>query len=141
MDRRTLLQFGLVGAVTTVIAPRIVLANPSAGNPFKSPLAGSVFYTHDSPGRWAGKEGGHTPMIERSGGTIEVTTGHPMDGYVHYIVKHTLFDENFQFVHETMFDPMKDSPISQHDIGGLKNVVYVVSLCNKHDAWLNALEL
>ena len=40
-----------------------------------------------------------------------------------------------------MFDPDKESPVSQHDIGGLMNVIYAVSLCNKHDAWLNALAL
>jgi superoxide reductase len=132
---------GLLGTTAAVIAPRIVLANPSPVNPFKSPLAGSLFYTADSPGRWAGKEGGHVPTIGRSGNTIEVTTGHEMDGFNHYIIKHTILDENFAFLRETMFNPEKDSPVSQHDVSGLQNVVYALSLCNKHDAWLNALEL
>jgi superoxide reductase len=104
-------------------------------------LAGSLFYTADSPGRWAGKEGGHVPTILRSGNTTEVTTGHEMDGFNHYIIKHTILDENFAFVRETMFNPEKDSPVSQHELSGLQNVVYALSLCNKHDAWLNALEL
>jgi len=62
----------------------------------KSPLAGSVFYTMDSPGRWAKKAVAHVPQIERSGDKIEVSTGHPMDGHVHYIVKHVVLDEKFR---------------------------------------------
>lgn len=139
MNRRTLLQLGLAGATTAVFVPQPVFA--SRLNPLKSPLAGSVFYTKEAPGRWAGKEGGHVPTIERSNNMIEVTTGHEMNGFVHYIIKHVILDENLGFVRETLFNPEKDSPVSQHDISGLKNVVYAISLCNKHDAWLNALEL
>lgn len=141
MRRRTLFRMGLLGVTTAVFAPRVVLASESPHNPFKSPLAGSVFYTKDMPGRWAGKQGGHVPAIERSGNRIEVTTGHPMDGFNHYIVKHMILDEHFKFVREVMFNPGKDAPISQHDIGSLKNAVYALSMCNKHDVWLNALEL
>lgn len=141
MNRRALMRMGLLGTATAVFAPRVVLASESVVNPFQSPLAGSIFYTADAPGRWAGKQGGHVPMIERTGSAIEVTTGHPMDGYNHYIIKHVILDQHFAFVREIMFDPAKDSPVSEHDIAGLEHVVYAVSLCNKHDAWLNALEL
>jgi superoxide reductase len=141
INRRRLFGYALLGTASTVIAPRLVLANDSPANPFKSPFAGGLYYTMDKPGRWAGKQGGHTPTFERSGAKIEITTGHPMDGFVHYIIKHVILDEHFAFVGETMFDPAKDAPISEHDIGSLKNVVYAVSFCNKHDAWLNALEL
>ena len=137
-NRRNIMKLGLVGAISTLVVPSRVFAAPSA---LASPLAGAIFYTHDKPGRWAGKEGAHTPMIERDGATIEVTTGHPMDGYNHYIVKHIILDRNLGFVREVMFDPMNDSPVSRHDISGLNDLVYAVSLCNKHDAWLNALEL
>lgn len=140
MNRRTVLAAGLAGITTGVLVPSQVWAK-SSFDPFKSPLAGALFYTQDAPGRWAGKEGGHVPTIERSGSMIEVTTGHEMNGFVHYIIKHVILDENFGFARETMFNPGKDSAISQHDISGLKNVVYAISLCNKHDAWLNALEL
>jgi len=141
MDRRTLLSLGAVGAASGIVMPRIVFAAADAGDPFKSPLAGLLYYTEKKPGRWSGKQGGHVPRFDRSGSKIEVTTGHEMDGYNHYIIKHIILDENFGFVHESMFDPHKDSPISEHDIGGLKNMVFAVSLCNKHDAWLNALAL
>jgi superoxide reductase len=141
MDRRTLLSLGAAGAASGIVMPRIVFAAADAGDPFKSPFAGSLFYTADKPGRWAGKQGGHVPTFDRSGSKIEVTTGHEMDEFNHYIIKHVILDENFGFVRETMFDPRKGPPVSQHDIAGLENVVYAISLCNKHDAWLNALVL
>jgi len=70
-----------------------------------------------------------------------VATGHEMDGFTHYIVKHVVLDQNFEFVSEILFDPAVDSPVSQHDIGGLQGVVYALSVCNKHDTWLDVLEL
>ncbi len=140
MQRRLFIKgLGLVGIGSALTLPRV--ASAAVSDPMKSPLAGALFYTKDRSGRWAGKEGGHVPSIARNGKTIEVTTGHEMDGYNHYIIKHILLDEGLGFVREQMFDPDKDAPISEHDIGGLKNVVYTVSLCNKHDAWLNALKL
>ena len=141
MRRRTLLRMGLFGATTTVFAPRVVLANESPLNPFASPLAGTLFYTFDKPGRWAGKEAGHAPQIERNGDTMRVATGHEMDGFNHYIVKHVILDQEFNFAGEITFNPATDSPVSEHDISGLKRVVYVLSVCNKHDTWMGVLEL
>ena len=141
MNRRGFVRLGLVGAAAGIVSPRLARAAAPVANPFKSPMAGGVYYTLDAPGRWAKKAKGHTPVIERNGGAIQVTTPHPMDGYVHYIVKHQILDENFQFVREVMFDPEKDAPISEHDVSGMKSVVYALSMCNKHDLWLSALDL
>jgi len=138
MDRRTLLKTGLLASAGGLLIPRTGIA---AVNPVNSPLAGSVYYTAESPGRWAGKEDGHAPTFERDGDMVQVTTAHEMDGYVHYIVKHVLLDENLEFVAETMFDPEKDSPVSTYDIRGLKRRVYALSQCNKHDVWLGAMEV
>jgi superoxide reductase len=126
MDRRSLIRLGFAGAAAGIIAPRAVLAG-SGTDPMKVPFAGTFYYTKDAPGRWSKKAGGHLPTFDRSGGTIEVTTGHPMKGYEHYIVKHMIFDEKFALVGETMFDPEKDAPVSKH--------------CNIHDSWLNVLEI
>ena len=141
MKRRDLLCVGLTAATSTVFVPRSVFAAGTPLNPFNSPLAGTLFYTADMPGRWSGKQAGHVPQIERSGDAIEVTTGHEMDGFNHYIIKHVILDENFNFVRETMFNPGTDSPVSEHDIAGLKQRVYALSVCNKHDSWLAALDL
>jgi superoxide reductase len=126
----------MVGISSLVATPQVALANMP--NPMSSALAGSLYYTRAEPGRWAGKEGGHVPSFERNGNSLEVTTGHPMDGYVHYIIKHVILNNHLEFVSEQVFNPESDSPISEHDISGLKDTVYVVSVCNKHDAWLNA---
>jgi superoxide reductase len=105
------------------------------------PMAGGVYYTKERPGRWAKKVASHLPVIKRMGGKIEVTTRHPQDEFQHYIVKHTVLDANFQHVSEVMFDPRKGAPVSSHDIGKLSGTVYVTSMCNIHDVWLNALVL
>ena len=140
MDRRTVLKLGFAGAAGSLFIPHGVLA-AEADSAVTSRLAGGVFYTKDRPGRWAKKVGGHLPMIERAGSRIQVTTGHPMKGFKHYIVKHTILDDKFQVVAEKMFDPLKDAPVSAHDIGELRNRVYVLSMCNIHDVWLNSLWL
>jgi superoxide reductase len=141
MQRRLFLKrLGLFGVAASVALPKIAMAG-GMFNPMNSNLAGSLFYTMEAPGRWTGKEAGHVPMFERSGNMIEVTTGHEMDGYTHYIIKHVLLDENLDFVAETLFNPEADAPISTYDISGMKNSLYAVSLCNKHDAWVNRLQL
>jgi superoxide reductase len=104
INRRLILRAGLVGAATPIVLNAVPAA--AAGvDPMASGLAGSVFYTSEHPGRWAGKEGGHAPQVERSANNIEITTGHPMDGFVHYIVKHTLLDENLNYVAEVIVRP------------------------------------
>ena len=80
-------------------------------------------------------------FIKDNNNNIEITTGHEMNGYEHYIIKHMLFDESFNLIREIMFNPENDSPISNHDISQLKNKIYALSLCNKHDAWLNAYNI
>ncbi len=145
MDRRRVLQFGLVGAVGAagaagaLFVPREVLA--AGFDPLKVPLAGTLYYTKDRPGRWAKKAGGHVPAITRAGGRLTVSTPHPMKGYKHYIVKHMILDGEFKLIGETLFNPTSDTPVSTHDIGGLKGVVYAASVCNLHDTWLAALKL
>lgn len=141
MNRRTLFSLGLAGTAAGLILPRTVFAERISVDLAQLPMAGGLYYTKSTPGRWAGKESGHVPMIERRGSSIEVTTGHEMDGFHHYIVKHVILDERFDVVTETMFDPRNDSPVSQHSVRGLRGTVYAVSLCNKHDAWISALKI
>jgi superoxide reductase len=129
-----------MGAAGSVFMPREIMAAGQRAA-LNSAMAGGLYYTRENPGRWTKKIGGHLPTIERAGNKIEITTGHPMEGYQHYIVKHIVLDENFRFVAETRFDPIKDAPVSSHDISRLRKIVYVASMCNIHDVWLNALEL
>ena len=145
MNRRTLLRLavgsGMIWAAGGLLGARPGFASGASGKIIESRMAGGMFYTMDAPGRWAGKEAGHVPMIERSGTMIEVTTGHVMDGYIHYIVKHMILDGDFQFVSERSFDPASDAPVSSHDISGLAGVVYALSMCYVHDVWVSKIEL
>ncbi len=145
MKRREFIQVSVVGTVAGAVLPLRLLADTSAA--VGSPLAGGVYYTRENPGRWGKKVGGHLPLLEKTaateeGVTITVTTDHVMNGYKHYIVKHQLLDSNYGFLGETMFDPDKDEPVSEYQIpAGYKGKVYALSMCNKHDLWLNDMEV
>jgi superoxide reductase len=139
MNRRGFIRLSALGAATGIIAPISVLA--STDN-----MAGGVYYTKDAPGRWSKKVDEHLPNISiakgKSGNTIEVVTSHGMTGYEHYIVKHTILNARFEFITENMFDPMKDkAPISQFDLGSYSGRIHVLSVCNKHDTWLNVADI
>ena len=139
-SRRLFIGAGLVGATSPVLL-HAVPASAAGADEAMAQLSGALFYTSEAPGRWAGKEAGHAPKIERSASMIEITTGHEMDSYTHYIVKHTLLDADMNFVAETMFNPDRDAPVSEHSIKGLSGRHYALSLCNKHDLWVTAFEL
>jgi superoxide reductase len=137
MDRRNFMQLALAGSAASVLTPATAQA---------ATLAGGVYYTRESPGRWASKAATHVPFVEVSSGkegvAIKVITSHEMKGYEHYIVKHVVLDKNYQFIAEKMFDPTKDSAaISSFNLGQYKGTIYVLSMCNKHDLWLASAEV
>jgi len=130
MNRRDFFKAGLAGT-TALAVPGMVSAGQSS-------LAGSVYYTKDNPGRWAKKIGGHLPMMKVNGSSMIVETDHGMSA-AHYIVKHTLLDSNMNVIGEKMFDYAKDEAKSQFDIAGKSGTFYALSMCNKHDVWLNTI--
>jgi len=110
-------------------------------------MAGGLFYTKDAPGRWSKKVGGHLPNIETAKGAggkleVKVVTAHEMKGYEHYIVKHVLLDKDFRFIDERMFNPTVDkAPISTFTLDAYQGPLHALSVCNKHDTWLNVIEV
>ena len=134
MDRRALLKLGLIGTAAVAL-PKAA----SAGKMGMSPMAGGLYYTKENPGRWAKKVGGHLPAVEvMGGGKVKVVTGHAMKAHAHYIVKHMVLDKDFNFITENMFDLTKDkAAVSSFDLGGYKGKIHVLSVCNKHDTWMN----
>lgn len=135
MNRRGFICVSALGAAAGLMAPVSVLASTPS-------MAGGVYYTKDAPGRWSKKVGGHLPIIEVTGKTIQVTTPHGMTGYEHYIVKHTVLNDKFEYMTEKMFDPLKDkAPISQFDLGDYSGRIHVLSVCNKHDTWMNLADV
>jgi len=142
MDRRSFIRIGMAGAATGIIAPKIVLAGSLNNKISSNDMAGGLYYTKDSPGRWKKKAGSHSPILEKTDSGIQVVTGHPMKPNDHWIVKHILLDKDFNFIDEKFFNPAKENTaISNFDLKGQTDVVYALSVCNKHDSWLTALEV
>ncbi len=142
VDRRNFIQLGFAGIGSTFVAPGLVLAYTSE----QQSMAGGVYYTADAPGRWGKKVQLHFPNIElekgQDGAKIHVQTRHTFDGYDHYIIKHTVLDKDFNFIAENMFNPLQDKePVSEFSLGKYSGPVYVLSVCNKHDTWMNIAEI
>jgi len=131
MNRRSFIRLSTASAATGIIAPSTVLASVTN-------MAGGVYYTKDTPGRWSKKITGHLPVIEVDQNKIEVTTPHGMHGFDHYIVKHMILNDKFEYITEHMFNPEKEkAPVSMFDLKGYSGRIHVLSVCNKHDTWLN----
>jgi len=144
MNRRNFIKFtsslGL-SSLGGIYLSNFAFADTNYSFLLDSELAGKIFYTEEKPGRWHKKIKGHLPTFEINNNKVEVTTGHEMDGYTHYIIKHMIFDKNFNLINETMFNPKNDAPISIHNISNFNKKIYALSLCNKHDAWINSYEI
>jgi superoxide reductase len=146
MDRRKFISMAFGGATVGLIAPSLAVAGSTKSAASTSSMAGGVYFTKAQPGRWSKKVGGHLPNIEvvRNGtsSVLKVVTAHEMNAYAHYIVKHIVLDKDFNFIAEHMFDPTKDkAPISEMSVGTYRGLVNVLSVCNKHDTWLNSAEV
>ncbi|MFA5921235.1 MAG: desulfoferrodoxin family protein [Methylococcaceae bacterium] len=142
MERRNFIRLSVASIGAGIVAPAIVLADSEKQVKGTS----DIYYTKEDPGRWSGKVETHLPSIEieKAGRkiTLKVVTAHEMKGYEHYIVKHVLLDSNHKFLDEHMFDPAKDkAAISTFTLQDYSGPIYVLSMCNKHDLWLNAAEV
>ena len=141
MERRNFICLSLAGLGTAMVTPTIALANS------EKELKGvsDIYYTKEDPGRWSAKVATHLPSvdIENVGGktVVKIVTPHEMKGYEHYIVKHVLLDKNRKFLEEHLFDPIKDkAALSIFTLQNYSGKLYVLSMCNKHDLWVNEAE-
>ena len=73
--------------------------------------------------------------------TLSVSTPHEMKGYDHYIIKHIVLDNRFNIISEKVFDPSKETPVSKHNIIGYEDKLYVLSVCNNHDTWVDIIKI
>ena len=105
------------------------------------PLAGSFYYTKNKPGNNENVVQSHSPILEINENTLSVSTPHEMKGYDHYIVKHIVLDNKFNIISEKVFDPSKEKPISEHNIIGYEDKLYVLSICNNHDTWVDIIKI
>jgi len=142
MDRRSFIRMTTAGSAVGIIIPKMVLAGSSGNKINQNLMAGKLFYTKESPGRWKKKAGSHSPILEKTDTGIKVVTGHPMQPGRHWVVKHILLDNNFNFISENIFDPHTDKiAISNFTLDGKSGSVYALSVCNLHDSWLSGIEI
>ena len=142
MERRDFIRLSVASVGAGIVAPTMVLANSEK----QIKGASDIYYTKEDSGRWSGKVATNLPNIEikKTGGkvTVNVVTAHEMKGYEHYIVKHVLLDSNHKFLDEQLFDPARDkAAISTFTLQDYSGTLYVLSMCNKHDLWLNGAEV
>ncbi len=123
-----------------VLVPGYLFSEETNSYILKGPLAGSIYYTENKPGKWSKFTNSHKPILEIKDNTLLVTTPHEMKGYDHYIIKHIVLDNKLKFISEKNFGSSIEMPISKHDISGYNGTLYVLSICNKHDTWLNVIE-
>jgi len=139
MERRDFIRLSAAGVGASLIAPATAVAKTCN----QLTTAKNIYYTKEAPGRWSAKVATHLPaiQIEKTDGkiTVNIVTAHEMNGYDHYIVKHVLLDKNYQFIDEKMFNPTQDkTAASSYTLENYTGMVYALSMCNKHDLWLNS---
>ena len=142
MERRNFIGLSVASVGLSIVAPAMALA--AAEKQVKG--SSDIYYTKEDAGRWSAKVATHLPNIDikKSGEktTIKVVTPHEMKGYEHYIIKHVLLDSNHKFLEEHLFDPINDKvAISTFTLEYYSGKLYVLSMCNKHDLWLNEVEV
>ena len=141
MERRDFIRLSVAGVGAGIMMPTMALADNG-----KQIATGNIYYTKEAPGRWSEKVATHLPNIEiqKTGGnvTVKIVTAHEMKDYEHYIVKHVLLDQNYKFIDEYLFHPTKDkAAVSTFTLRDYSGPIYALSMCNKHDLWLNSAEV
>lgn len=142
MNKRDFIRVSVAGATGALFVPRILMAG-MVEPALKTKLAGGVYHTDDAFGRWNKKIADlHLAVFAKHGHDLHVESHHPMPGYNHYIIKHELLDANFNFITEHRYNPLKDKkPETTFNIKGHKGLIYVITMCNIHDVWINATEV
>jgi len=140
MNKRDFVRIGIAGTAGAMFVPMDLMAG-MVEPALKTKLAGGLYYTETAFGRWnQGLADHHLPKFDKQGSSLHVATNHPMNAYEHWIIKHQLLDSNFNFITENSYNPKSDKPESTFDISGHSGVIYVLTMCNVHDLWVNATE-
>ncbi len=141
MKRREFIRISVAGSAGALFVPKELMAG-MVEPALKTKLAGGVYHTSEAFGRWnKGVSEHHLPDFDKQGSSLHVVTHHPMNPYEHYIIKHQALDANFGFITEHNYDPKTDKPETTFDLSGHKGMVYVLTMCNVHDLWVNGTEL
>jgi|TARA_B110000977_G_C10684267_1_gene340839 desulfoferrodoxin (superoxide reductase-like protein) len=96
--------------------------------------AGGVF-SPSAPGKWAGKEGGHTPVIvANADGSVTVSTPHGMadDHWIEYVYAK---DASGAVVAIANFTGAGAAASVTFTPAGAASEIQPFSFCNKHNTW------
>lgn len=142
MDKRTFLRISIAGAAGALFVPRELMAD-MVEPALKTRLAGGIYHTDVAFGRWNKTVAGlHLATFRKEGTQLHVASDHPMIAYKHYIIKHEIFNSDFRFIAEHRYDPTKDKkPEATFDTAGHTGLIYVLTMCNVHDVWVDATEV
>lgn len=128
-NRRDFMKTSLVASAG------ILAASVSPASAADNTKANIFAYSKKNPGRWAGKEGSHAPVVTVEGDKITIETKHGMSEG-HYIVKHSLVTNTGEVLGENFFFPTDKKAISTFMIKGGHEELYALSFCNLHDLWV-----
>jgi superoxide reductase len=136
-NRRDFLKTGIAATLGATVAVPLMARDDKP--PFMVDFSGLI-YTQENQGMWKNKAESHLPKIKINGDRITLTTDHGMSE-THYIVRHTLVDENGKVIGAKTFYPT-DEPVSTYTLPeGYKGTLYATSFCNKHDFWVKEFEI
>jgi len=134
-NRRNFMKTSLVTSAG-LVAAAVLPASATIDNSKPTIFA----YTQEHQGRWEGKAGSHAPVITIEGNKITMETKHVMSE-AHYIVKHSLIDNNGNVLGEQVFFPHDKKAISTFVVEGKHNELYALSFCNIHDLWVTKFSI
>ncbi|WP_319759008.1 desulfoferrodoxin family protein [Maridesulfovibrio sp.] len=125
-------------AATAAILMPVTNAAAKKGHGYPS----NIVYTSKDPGVWAKKAATHLPQVEVENNTATIRTLHPMTEK-HYIVRHTLVDQDGNVIGAKTFSNTDEKAISTFKLpaGSKKKKLYATSFCNKHDFWVTPVKL
>lgn len=131
-DRRDFLKASLAVAAGMAVAKVSPAVAATEGCPV------GLIYSFAAPGRWAGKEKSHAPVVSREGNKITITTPHPMSE-AHFIVRHTLVAANGEILGDKTFTGADQKAVSVYELAAGKVPKYATSFCNQHDFWVSEI--
>lgn len=125
-----------ISASVVAVSGALLMDNQShAGKSADFPK--NVVFTAEQPGIWSKKVTLHVPEVKIMGDSVVLTNVHPM-GKEHYIVRHTVVDEDGNFIGGHTFKPTDKRAVSSFKLpsGSSGRKFYATSFCNLHDFWV-----
>jgi superoxide reductase len=137
-NRRNFIKTSAVAVAAVALTGKAIAGNDK--NTIKIEDLPGLIYTEKNQGQWQNKAGSHLPKVTVKGNKVSLVTPHGMSEQ-HYIVRHTLVDQNGNVIGAKTFSP-SDEPKSEFELpNDFKGTLYATSFCNKHDFWVKKFKV